>query len=125
MKHFEPGQPILFRTTIARTWNYSLYNRITTCGTEHLIVGGCFVKDENILPYNDSTKYLLGTDDNYTEWKPKPNTIIAVRDDKEDAWRYRLFLYMDDQHRYVCKTDVRNGEWEWRYATSIEESLKD
>ena len=125
MKRFEPGQPVIYRTNNSPTWNYSLYNRITTCGTEHLIVGGCFVKDKNILPYNDSTKYLLGTDNDYTEWEPVPNTVIAVRNNEENDWMYRLFLCMDDMGRYVCKTDGSTGEYEWQYATSIEESLKD
>ena len=124
MKHFEPGQPVIFRTSLLPTWNFSIYNRITTDGTEHLVVGGCFVKNENILPYNDNTKYLLGTINDYDEWEPEPNTVIAVRDDEEDDWMYRLFLYRDDMNRYVCKTDGSDGEYEWQYATSIEESLK-
>ena len=125
MKHFESGQPIVFRTDNVSAWNYSLYNRISTDGTEHLVVGRFFVKDKNILAYNDNTKHLIGTTDNYNEWEPAPNTVIAVRDDDETDWKYRLFLYMNNENRYVCKTDGSTGEYEWQYATSIEESLKD
>ena len=125
MKHFEPGQPVVYRTNNSPTWNYSLYNRITTCGTEHLVVGECFVEDKNILHYNDSTKCLIGTNNAYTEWEPVPNTVIAVRNNEESNWAYRLFLYIDNSNRYVCKTDASNNEYEWQYATSIEESLKD
>ena len=128
MKHFEPGQPVIYKSNHSRIWDYGLYNRITTCGTEHLVVGGFFIKDENILPYNDSIKYLIGTDNDYTEWKPEPNTVIAVRDHEQDSWMYRLFLCIDDKNRYVCKMDgnsTNKHTYEWKYATSIEESLKD
>lgn len=125
MKHFEPGQPILFRCNDNSAWSYSLYNRITTCGTEHLIVGGCFIKDKNILPYNDSTKYLLGTENDYIEWEPEPNTVIAVRHNENHSWKYRKFVYKDGD-KYACVVEDDENEIHlWGFATSIEESLKD
>ena len=146
MKHFEPGQPVLFRHDDSSPWNYSLYNRLDIGAEYHLIVGRYAVMDKNILPYNDNTKHLVGTDDNYTEWEPEPNTIIAVRNEKSEQWRYRLFLRKDDKNEYVCLSDnvsyqrylqlpqnssnpcaiiKKDVECCWQQATSIEESLKD
>lgn len=125
MKHFEPGQPVVYRTELSLVWNYSLYNRITTNGTEHLVVGGYCTRDKDILPYNNNTKHLIGTVNSYVEWEPEPYTVIAVRDDNKVNWKYRLFVCMDDENRYVCKTDGNTVEYAWQYATSIEESLKD
>lgn len=124
MKHFEPGQPVVYRTELSLVWNYSLYNRVTTNGAEHLVVGGYCTRDEDILPYNHNTKHLIGTVNSYVEWEPKPNTVIAVRDDSKVNWKYRLFVRMDDENRYVCKADGSTVEYAWQYATSIEESKK-
>lgn len=146
MKHFEPGQPVIYKSKHSRTWDYGLYNRITTCGTEHLVVGGFFVEDKNILPYNDDIKYLIGTDNDYIEWEPIPNTVIAVKNTESEQWRYRLFIKKNDKNEYVCLSDnvsyqrylklpqvganscaivKKDVECCWQQATSIEESLKD
>lgn len=125
MKHFEPGQPIICRNRDNALWNYSIYNRPSDTYTDtHITIDHVQISDKNILPFNDNTKHLLGTNNDYTEWEPEPSTVIAVRDDEEDDWVYRVFLYRNDINFYVCKVDGSTGEYAWQYATSIEESLK-
>lgn len=127
MKHFEPGQPVVFRTDNLPVWNYGIYNRFSIDKTEHVTVGACFVKDKDILPYNDKTKHLIGTYYDYTEWEPEPNTIIAVRHNEKHSWKYRKFVYKDnDSNKYACIVEDDENEIHlWDFATSIEESLKD
>ena len=147
MQHFEPGQPIVCRNRNNGVWNYSIYNRPSdTYSNTHITIDHVQISDENILPFNEKTQHLVGKYINYTEYEPEPNTVIAVRNNEQEQWRYRLFLKKDDKNKYVCLSDStsyqrysqlpensvnqcdiikRDLECCWLQATSIEESKKD
>lgn len=147
MQHFEPGQPIICRCRANAIWNYNIYNRPSDAySNTHITIDNVQIKDENILPFNEKTKHLIGKYTNYSEYEPEPNTVIAVRNQNTEQWSYRLFLKKDDKDRYVCLLDntsyqhylrlpnhstnnhaivKRDLECCWLQATSIEESKKD
>lgn len=131
-KYFSAGQPVLWRKHNHSTWEYSLYNRCHH--DKHLIISSnTYIHNDDILPCNVQTLYLLGTNQDYEEWTPTKGQVIAVRDNRDDAWVYRIFVKVDSRG-YWCKPEKSRScdlfaepddLIQWEYATSIENSLKD
>ena len=110
---FEPFQKVLVRMG-DNTWIadfYSHYNRkncfVTTAGR---------VSDyENILPYNEETKHLLGTTDSPTppEREYKWGDHVEVRDDEHQEWIRAIFCYKKPIGYYCVVHPINYNHWKY------------
>ena len=62
---FEPFQKVLVRLGDGFTWEASLFSHLCDKDEPYCTVGG--IEYEQCIPYNDQTKHLLGTTDNWEE----------------------------------------------------------
>lgn len=96
---FEPFQKVLVR--VSGEWCAAFFSHqdetacyITT--SHHIFPSG------RILPYNDETKHLLGTEDDFKpKWKPKHGELVAVTDSLEETWRARRF-FARNETLFLC-----------------------
>jgi hypothetical protein len=94
MKKFDAFDPVLVRISSNASWYADFYDHLTDDGKKHKCINSFFVKDENILPYNEETKHLHNTIGELTKWKPKKGEPILVRDFDHERWALRIFLEM-------------------------------
>ena len=113
MKKFNVFDPVLVRTGSTTPWSADFYDRLADGGKGHWCITGILVRDENILPYNEETKHLHNTIDEFTKWEPKKGEPILVKDNCDVTWTLRIFLKMQS-NRFVCTcnpsvTDLTSG----------------
>jgi hypothetical protein len=104
MKKFNTFDYILVRDSAYDDWTADFYDRPCNSSEEHRTTSGRFVKDFNILPYNEETKHLHGTVGEFIEWKPRKGEPILVRDIDDDLWTLRIFLEMQNE-RFLCTAE--------------------
>ena len=113
---FEPFQKVLVR--ISGEWCAAFFS--------HQDAAGCYITtshhifpSDRILPYNDETKHLLGTlDDFKPKWKPKPGDLVAVRDIVGENWKVRTFSHMGHEAFY-CFLEQGLETVPWRYCEPL------
>ena len=103
MKKFSAFDLVLIRISSDASWHADFYDHLTDDGKKHKCINGPFIKDENILPYNEETKHLHGTVGEFTKWIPKKGEPILVRDYDNQKWTLRVFLEMNKE--YFMTTD--------------------
>lgn len=103
MKKFNAFDPVLIRCSSMEEWSADFYDRFNSEHDEHCTITGTLVRDDNILPYNEETKYLHNTVGELTKWIPKKGEPILVRDNNDDdsPWALRIFLEMK-HNCFVC-----------------------
>ena len=104
MKKFNVYDPVLISSDNKDRWSADFYDHLVDSGKGHCCITGVLIKDENILPYNEETKYLHNTVGEFTKWVPKKGEPILVKDCDDDEWFLRIFLGMCNGH-FVCTTD--------------------
>ena len=57
-KHFEPYQKVLVKVYGKSDWNAELYSHYDALKDRHYLVGSDWVKDENIIPYEENKDKL-------------------------------------------------------------------
>lgn len=102
MKKFNVFDPVLVRAGNKASWTADFYDHPSDRG--HWCITNTLIKDENILPYNEETKYLHNTVGEFVKWKPKKGEPILVKDYNTNIWTLRIFLGMQDD-RYICTSD--------------------
>ena len=101
MKKFNAFDPVLIRCSSMEEWSADFYDRFNSEHDEHCTITGTLVRDDNILPYNEETKYLHNTVGELTKWIPKKGEPILVRDSINATWVIRIFLEICED-RYKC-----------------------
>lgn len=97
---FEQFQKVLVR--ISGEWCAAFFS--------HQDATGCYITtshhifpSDNILPYNDETKHLLGTEDDFKpKWQPKPGELVAVSNDGE-IWLAQVYLSKNREGVHLAK----------------------
>ena len=103
MKKFNVFDPVLIRVDSNTCWTADFYDHPASGGKGHVCITGVFIKNENILPYNEETKHLHNIVGEYTKWVPKKGEPILVRDYDNQKWTLRIFLEMSKE--YFMTTD--------------------
>lgn len=116
---FEPFQKVLVRLQEGEVWKCAFYDR-KGVGAYHLVIGPAYDPTEgNILPYNDETKHLLGTDnDPAPKWEPQPMELVAVKDDEEASWKARRFCRVENGVFY-CFREQGLENVPWRFCEPL------
>ena len=104
MKKFNPFDRVLIRANNKAYWFADFYDHLDNDDKLHWCIAGSVVKDEDILPYNEETKYLHNTVGEFTEWVPKKGEPILVRDMDNERWTIRIFIGMEGKY-FVGVTD--------------------
>ena len=103
MKKFNVFDPVLIRVDSNTRWTADFYDHPASGDKGHVCITGVFIKNENILPYNEETKHLHNTVGEFTKWEPKKGEPILVRDYDNQKWTLRVFLEMNKE--YFMTTD--------------------
>ena len=103
MKKFNVFDPILIRMHSTDVWSADFYDRPHHECNEHWTITGSLITDKNILPYNEETKHLHGTVDEFIKWVPKKGEPILVNDGN-NKWIIRIFLEMRGKY-FACTTE--------------------
>lgn len=104
MQKFNVFDPVLIRVDRATRWTADFYDHPASGDKGHICITGVFIKNENILPYNEETKHLHGTVGEFVKWEPKKGEPILVKDNEDTHWTLRIFLGMRGD-RYICTGD--------------------
>lgn len=118
-KDFEPFQKVLVRLQEGEVWKCAFYDR-KGVGKYHIVIGPAYdPTDGNILPYNDETKHLLDTKNDPTpKWEPKPDELVAVRDNKQTNWFARKFIKKNGSF-FRCFPETGDFESDWRFCEPL------
>ena len=94
MQKFNVFDPVLIRVDSNTHWTADFYDHPASGGKGHVCITGVFIKNENILPYNEETKHLHNTVGEFVKWEPKKGEPILVRDTDDEEWTLRIFIKM-------------------------------
>lgn len=94
MQKFNVFDPVLIRVDNKTRWTADFYDHPASGDKGHVCITGVFIKNENILPYNEETKHLHNTVGEFVKWKPKKGEPILVRDIDDERWTLRIFIKM-------------------------------
>lgn len=116
---FEPFQKVLVRLQEGEVWKCAFYDR-KGVGAYHIVIGPAYdPTDGNILPYNDETKHLLGTDNDPTpKWEPEEGELVAVRDLEDQNWVARKFIQFKGRV-FHCSKEKGIGHEAWIFCEPI------
>ena len=126
MKKFNAFDRVLIRQSANHAWSADLYDRYIEIYNNHAVVSGVLVEDENILPYNEKTKHLHNTVDEFVEWMPKKGEPILVRDNEDTYWNIRIFLGMDGDRFIATNTpETPHMSYVWDQAKPYVKPFKE
>ena len=118
---FERGQLILarFKTKgdVRYLWNAQQY---MAEDEKRLFFLGGFLEKEGyeILPF-EGNEHLLGTrNDPAPKWEPKPDELVAVRDNKQTNWFARKFIKKNGRF-FRCFPDTGESASDWRFCEPL------
>lgn len=122
---FEPFQKVLVRESMDEVWEADFYSHCEE--GRHYIIGHMRIDTTDeflsnfLIPYNDETKHLLGTTDNFApKWEPKPGELVAVSRIGKELWKPRVFIRKSEEF-FICQNeDFHNVEDDgWRYCEPL------
>lgn len=109
---FEPYQPVLVR--ISGEWCAAFFSHMDESGC-YLTTSHHIFPCDGVLPYNDETKHLLGTVNDFKPpWQPKPGELVAVQGIGSPEWGARKFIRYSEHGKAVCQHEGHpEKEQEW------------
>ena len=120
---FEPYQKVLVR--ISGEWNAAFYSHRAEDSGWHFTTNYSGVPSDRILPYNDETKHLLGTEDDFKpkrKWKPKQGQLVAAfdyRGGRVHALTFSRSVEVDGTTRYLTKESWQSVETSWNFCEPL------
>ena len=126
MKKFNVFDPVLIRVDNEARWTADFYDHPASGDKGHVCITGVFIKNENIIPYNEETKYLHNTVGEFVKWVPKKGEPILVRDYDNQKWTLRVFLEMNKEYFMTTdKPDTPNCLSFWLQAKPYTNPVKE
>lgn len=119
-RKFEPYQKVLVR--ISGEWNAAFYSHRSEASGWHFTTAYSEFPPDRILPYNDETKHLLGTEDDFKpKWQPKPGELVAVFDvpERVHSLTFHRHVKVDGQHHYYTKEPWQRIETSWSFCEPL------